>query len=289
MELYMKHVKTVAVCAVVALGVGATSATAGSLITGGKIKDGTVAMRDLTPGVQATIKQRPIARLAPVPTVSPVSTALTALLVAAAITASAARAASTASTASTAGTGATGEHGLNGWRWQRRPHGEHGLDGHDGVRFERITGSCVSDVAPGEVMVRNDGACQIELPNVQMAYAAVPQLPEQNLTVADVTKLSFRVKTPGYGRQCVPEGQARRQRVCCVPPDASGARATDWTKYNVAHEDSKLRCNDDAGFVQTYSLAELQVAHGDLAIKSREITGRLRWRRDQPARSWSMT
>ena len=51
----MKHVKTIALCAVVALGVGATSATAGTLITGAKIKNGTIAMRDLTPGVQAMI------------------------------------------------------------------------------------------------------------------------------------------------------------------------------------------------------------------------------------------
>ena len=56
----MKHVKTIALGAVVALAVGATTATADTLITGGKIKNGTVAMRDLTPGVQALIKKRPI-------------------------------------------------------------------------------------------------------------------------------------------------------------------------------------------------------------------------------------
>ena len=53
----MKFIKTVGVCAVVALGVGATSATAGSLITSAKIKDGAVHMRDLSPGLQAKIKQ----------------------------------------------------------------------------------------------------------------------------------------------------------------------------------------------------------------------------------------
>ena len=53
----MKHVKTIAVCTVVALGVSATSATAGSLITSAKIKDGTITMRDLSSTLQAKIKR----------------------------------------------------------------------------------------------------------------------------------------------------------------------------------------------------------------------------------------
>jgi hypothetical protein len=52
----MKSIKTIAVCAVVALGVGATSATAGSLITSANIKDGTIKVRDLSPSLQAKLK-----------------------------------------------------------------------------------------------------------------------------------------------------------------------------------------------------------------------------------------
>ncbi len=53
----MKYVKAVAVCAMVALGVGATGAMAQSLITSANIDNGTIRMRDLTPALQAKVKE----------------------------------------------------------------------------------------------------------------------------------------------------------------------------------------------------------------------------------------
>ena len=62
----MKVIKTIAVCALVALGVGATSATAASLITSAQIKDGTIKIRDLSPALQAKVSwQASPARRAP--------------------------------------------------------------------------------------------------------------------------------------------------------------------------------------------------------------------------------
>ena len=52
----MKFLKLAAVCAVVALGVGATSATAGSLITSAKIKNGTIKLADMSAGAKRALK-----------------------------------------------------------------------------------------------------------------------------------------------------------------------------------------------------------------------------------------
>ena len=104
----MKILKTVAVCALVALGVGATSATAASLITSAQIKDGTIKIRDLSPALQAKIK------LAGKP-------------------------------GAHGATGANGANGVDGHRMPASavtngPHGRDGHDGRDGVRYDRITG-----------------------------------------------------------------------------------------------------------------------------------------------------
>jgi hypothetical protein len=53
----MKHKRAIAACTLIALGVGATSATAGSLITSANIKDGTIHMRDLAPSLQKKIER----------------------------------------------------------------------------------------------------------------------------------------------------------------------------------------------------------------------------------------
>lgn len=52
----MKFLKVAAVCAVVSLGVGATTATAGSLITSAKIKNGTIQTVDLSAKAKRALK-----------------------------------------------------------------------------------------------------------------------------------------------------------------------------------------------------------------------------------------
>jgi len=73
----MKVIKTVAPCALVALGVGATSATAASLITSAQIKDGTIKIRDLSPGCRrrSSWQASPARRAPRARTVREVSTA----------------------------------------------------------------------------------------------------------------------------------------------------------------------------------------------------------------------
>jgi hypothetical protein len=55
-EYKMKFLKMAAVCAVVGLGVGATTATAGSLITSAKIKNGTIQTVDLSASAKRALK-----------------------------------------------------------------------------------------------------------------------------------------------------------------------------------------------------------------------------------------
>ena len=52
----MRFLKMAAVCAVVALGVGAASATASSLITSSQIKNGTIKMADISPSAKRALK-----------------------------------------------------------------------------------------------------------------------------------------------------------------------------------------------------------------------------------------
>ena len=52
----MKYLKLAAVFAVISLGVGAATATAGSLITSAKIKNGTIKLVDLSPSAKHALK-----------------------------------------------------------------------------------------------------------------------------------------------------------------------------------------------------------------------------------------
>jgi hypothetical protein len=99
----MKHKRTIATCAIVALGVGATSATASSLITSANIKDGTIHMRDLAPSLQKKITRAG----KPGPQ------------------------------------GANGANGAKGNPGAPGAPGQNGQPGRDGsARFDRVTGTC---------------------------------------------------------------------------------------------------------------------------------------------------
>ena len=82
------------------------------------IKDGTIAMRDLSPSLQAKIKQA----------------------------------------GTQGAPGAAGANGANGARpGQRGTNGHDGRDGRDGVRYDRAVGSC-NDGKPGEVAIAGGAA-----------------------------------------------------------------------------------------------------------------------------------
>jgi hypothetical protein len=81
--------------------------------------------------------------------------------------------------------GAAGANGKDG------RDGKAGTNGRDGVRWERVTGTCTTGVA-GEVMVRDD-ALKLGLPAIKGPYAQF-KIPAENLSLADVAALSFRHK-----------------------------------------------------------------------------------------------
>jgi Collagen triple helix repeat (20 copies) len=176
-------------------------------------------------------------------------------------------------------TGAKGDTGATGAAGPQGPQGEHGAngadgkDGRDGVRWERVAGNCVSSSgAQGEVIVIGD-ELKLNLPNVHGAYAQFKMLVE-NMTLADVSNLSFRVKlvTPGSAYLKL---KLEGNRFIVFQPGANGAELNEWKTYNVAAPESNLRDNNDSGTSATFSLAQLQANAElrNLAVKSLEITG----------------
>ena len=165
--------------------------------------------------------------------------------------------------------GDTGSMGPQGERGANGANGANGLNGRDGVRWERIVGTCGTGI--GEVMVI-DNALKIGGLDSQGAYGQFKMLVE-NLRLNDVTKLSFRVKLPVTTGSAYLKLKLEGNRFIVFQPGAQGAETTEWTTYNVAAASSKLRDNNDSGTTPTFSLAQLQATHGNLAVKSLEITG----------------
>jgi hypothetical protein len=230
----MKHKTAIAACTLIALGVGATSATAGSLITSAKIKDGTIHMRDLAPSLQKKITR--------------------------------------AQTTSTGASGANGKDGVNGSNGKDGANGSNGTngnDGRDGVRWERVTGSC-SDTAFGEVMVR-DGALKFNLP-AHNSYAQF-KMPVQNLSLSDVAKLSLRVNQPTTDSFYLKLKLEGDRFVVFQPGTQTTPQETGtWVAYDVADSASVVHYSDENG-ADAHSLADAKAELGDATVKSLEITG----------------
>ena len=205
----MKNVKTIAVCAVVALGVGATSATAGSLITGAKIKNGTVAMRDLTPGVQKMIKERPI----------------------------------NGTNGTTGATGANGKNGTNGQNGVNGTNGAAGSNGKDGVRYDRIVGSCDSGPT-GEVSIA-DGIATLGTPT-QNAWAQIKSYPT-SLKVSDLDELTYTAASTDIGQSYLKIATTGHGSIVFDPSsqEAGDQSEAAMTTYDVMA--GTARFNDDVG------------------------------------------
>ena len=181
MELYMKFIKTVGVCAVVALGVGATSATAASLITSANIKDGTIKMRDLSPSLKAKIKKANAATAGVNGT-------------------NGAKGDAGANGANGANglDGAAGANGVAGAKGDNGSDGADGQDGRDGVRYDRISGSCDSEPYARRRGLDRRRRCPPRC--ADPAGLGPDQSYPKNLKVSQIEKLSFTANATDGGR-----------------------------------------------------------------------------------------
>jgi hypothetical protein len=150
--------KYIAAAAAVGLLVGVSPAGAAvqDMITGKDIKNGTVALRDLTPGVQALIKQH-------------------------------AKDGVNGTNGVNGAKGADGRHGVS-VKGDTGATGAKGDKGRDGVRYDRIVGDDDVNAATGEITVGN-GAARLFTPT-QGAWAQIRTYPT-NLTLSQIDTLSF--------------------------------------------------------------------------------------------------
>jgi len=233
-------IKTVAACAVTALAVGTTTATAASMITSSAIKDGAVHMRDLAPGVQAKLRHAVESK------------------------------GGTPGTPGTPGAngingakGADGANGLNGTNGTNGTNGLDGKDGRDGVRYDRIVGSC-DDGLEGEIAIA-DGAAQLGVPT-QNAWAQVRSYP-QNLKVSQLDKLSFKANASDEGVTYLKVTTTGHGSIVFSPNTQPGGEQTGTpVSYDVL--DGTSRWNDDAGFEGDMSWDAIAEKAGDRHVKT---------------------
>ncbi len=263
-------IKTVAACAVTALAVGATSATAGSLISSHQIKDGAVHMRDLSPGVKAKL---------------------------AAATATKAgqngkdgAAGANGSNGANGVDGAKGQDGLNGSNGKDGIDGQNGapglpgtpgapgLDGlpgaegqpgkpgKDGVRYDRIVGDCSGNAIDGEITVY-DGEAHLGVPT-QLSWAQIRSYPE-SVTMYDLDELSFDAKASDVGQTYLKVRVTGGGTITFSPNTQPGGETVDeWQHYDVASETSTARWNDDTGNEPDFSWEQILEKSGNERIKS---------------------
>ena len=230
----MKFIKTVGVCAVVALGVGATSATAGTLITSAKIKDRTIQTRDLSPSLQAKIK----------------------------------RAGKPGPKGATGANGANGENGRQGANGQQGANGHDGRDGRDGVRYDRVVGSC-GDGKHGEVAIAG-GAARLGVPE-QMSWAQIRSYPH-DLKLSDLDHLSFRSNASDPGVVYLKITTEGHGSVLFSPnTQPAGEQGVDaWATHNVLT--GTVRLNDDAGEGSDVSWSKVLDLAGNAQVKDVRVT-----------------
>jgi hypothetical protein len=225
----MTFIKTIAACAVVALGVGATSATASSLLTSANIKNGTIKMRDLSPSLQAKIE----------------------------------RAGTPGAAGAKGETGATGHAGVNGRDGQNGTNGTNGTNGRDGVRFDRISGNCVGATPAGNVSIAN-GVGNIGL-TTQNAYGLFRMYPK-NMTVNDLSKLSFKAQTTDAGVTYLKITTTGNGSIVFDPFSQEGDEAVNtMVEYNVLAGTSRF--NDDAGESGQLTWAQIKAEAGSRHVK----------------------
>ena len=243
----MKHVKTIALCAVVALGVGATSATAGTLITGAKIKNGTVAMRDLTPGVQEMIKERPTNGLN-------------------GATGATGEKGANGMKGADGTNGLNGKDGLNGTNGADGKNGVDGKDGRDGVRYDRVVDGSGDG---GEVSIA-DGAARLAAPT-DTSWAQIRAYPH-DLKLRDLKTLSFRSNASDPGVVYMKITTEGHHSVVFSPNTQPGGERGlgTWAAHDVLQ--GTVRFDDDEGTKADVNWSDVLAQAGDAQVKDVRIT-----------------
>ena len=233
----MKVIKTVAVCALVALGVGATSATAASLITSAQIKDGTIKIRDLSPALQAKVKL-------------------------------AGKPGPQGATGANGANGVNGKAGANGQPGANGKPGANGHDGRDGVRYDRVVGSCDTDPT-GEVAIAG-GAARLGVPK-QMSWAQIRTYPH-DLKLSELERLSFKSNASDAGVVYMKITTEGHGSVLFSPNTQSGGEQglRTWATHDVL--DGTVRFNDDAGTKPDVSWNEVLDRAGEAQVKDVRFT-----------------
>ena len=263
-------IKTVAACAVVALGIGATSATAGSLITSHQIKDGAVHMRDLSPGVKAKLAAATATKAAQNGKDGAAGTN-----------------GANGSNGADGATGANGSDGQNGIDGRNGVDGQQGIPGlpglpgapgldgapgedgqpgkpgKDGVRYDRIVGSC-DDGSEGEVTVYG-GEAHLNVPT-QMSWAQIRSYPE-SVQMYDVDELSFKANASDEGQTYMKIRTTGHNTITFSPntqPD--GETLHEMVTYDVL--EGTARWNDAKGNEADFSWEQILEKSGNERIKS---------------------
>ncbi len=251
----MKFIKTVGVCAVVALTVGATSATAASLITSANIKEGTIKMRDLSPSLQKKIKKANAATAGVNGTNGAKGDA-----------------GANGTNGANGLDGAAGANGVAGATGDNGSDGADGQDGRDGVRYDRISGSCDSDpyAATGEVSVA-DGVARLGVPT-QLAWAQIKSYPK-NLKVSQIENLSFTADATDVGQTYMKVTTTNHGSILFDPSSQDGGEETGrMVTYRVNGEGSTVRWNDDVGNSSQMSWQRALTMAGDKHVKTIAVT-----------------
>jgi hypothetical protein len=233
-ELDMKILKTVAVCAMVALGISAASATAASLITSANIKDGSILNRDihrgtisenrLTQGLRAKIN-----RLAQ-----------------------------------------PGKNGINGAPGAPGAKGQDGANREEEeMRYDRMVGSCVTNGKPGTVSIAH-GMARLGAPE-DMAWAQIRSYPV-GLTLADVTDLMFRSNASDPGVVYLKITTEGNHSILYSPNTQAGGEQGlgSWFTHDVLA--GSVRLDDDAGANPDMTWNQVLAQVGDKQIKDVRVT-----------------
>ena len=146
-------------------------------------------------------------------------------------------------------------------------NGRDGVNGRDGAAWQRGVGSC-SDTANGKLAVV-DGVLTMTLPE-HNSYAQF-KLPVGNLSLNEISKLSFKVNQPtvdGFYAKLKLEGGG----FLVIQPGAQGEQTVgSMVKYDVTT--GVVKYSSDASGTTGHSLADAKALFGDLTVTSFEITG----------------
>jgi hypothetical protein len=234
-------VKTVTACVVTALLVGAGTASAAKLITGGDIKNGTIQARDLAPSVKAKLNKN--------------------------------------GQAGTPGKdGATGPMGPKGDKGNPGPAGRDAftyvtsLGGAQDAWQTRESADCQTVAAPGQnPLARLDGHLVLgEFADGNALARAALRVPS-GMQLRDIDALSYNERATGgtnghnapYVKLVTEDSTGGNHAVLYSPNTQPGGPGSteEWRRHNITR--GTVRYDDDAGNKPDITWAQMIAAHGD--------------------------